>query len=103
MKEFETIEAAAQTEVYRILSIDAWREPEGGWTWNAWYHVADIPMHQQAMLDRPRELLQWLREVGLLQDGSKGRVSIDDDGCNIVIRARSTGEPLYAIEYGAAE
>lgn len=103
MNEFATIEAAAETEVYRILSIDAWREPDGGWTWNNWYHVADFPMHQQAMLDKPRELLRWMREVGLLADGSKGNASVEDDGYNVVIRDRRTSEPVYAIEYGAAE
>ncbi len=82
----------------KILSIDAWRVPEGGWTWNAWYDTGE----QYDMTTRPtnRAILRDLRDMGLLSEESKGRVAIEDDGYNIVIMAKGTREPLYAIEYG---
>jgi len=84
----------------KILSIDAWREPEGGWTWNNWYHVGDYPY---PLNSGTRQLLKMLRYDGYLSENSKGRVTVDDDGYNIVIIDRGTREPLFAIEYGNAE
>ena len=86
----------------KILSIDAWREPEGGWTWNAWYRVGAVPVTEfEAIAGSPRKLFRWLRDTGMLSDASKGRVACEDDGYNVVIVNKSTREPLYAIEYGS--
>lgn len=82
----------------RVLSIDAWRDGSS-WTWNNWYSVGYFPLALVGL--KPRALLREMRERGYLSDASRGRVSIDDDGYNIVICARGTGEPLFAIEYGA--
>lgn len=85
-----------------ILSIDAWREPEGGWTWNAWHRVGAMPVTEfEAIADSPRKLFRRLRDAGMLSEGSKGRVACEDDGYNVVIVNKSTREPLYAIEYGS--
>jgi len=83
---------------YRILSIDAWRDGPG-WTWNNWFHVGDYAGPEGA-LDNPRALLRYMRESGYLGAHSRGRVAIEDDGYNVVIMARGTREPLFAIEYG---
>jgi len=85
----------------RILSIDAWREPEGGWTWNQWFGAGTMDrdtFHKVA--DNSRKLFRWFRDAGMLSDGSKGRVACEDDGYNIVIVNKATREPLFAIEYG---
>lgn len=80
-----------------LLSIDAWRDGSS-WTWNNWHKVARVPV---ALADNtPRALLHWLRSFGYLTSGSAGRVAIEDDGYNIVIVARGTREPLFAIAYG---
>lgn len=86
----------------RILSIDAWRDCDGGWQWNNWFHCGDIDKATfERIADNPRALLRWLRDdAGALSDGSKGRVSVEDDGHNVVILAKGTREPLIAIEYG---
>lgn len=82
----------------RLLSIDSWRD-ECGWTWNNWHSLARVPA---TWADLPvRKLLWTLREHGYLAASSAGRVAIEDDGYNVVIKARGTGEPLYALEYGA--
>lgn len=89
-------------DTLRILSIDAWREPEGGWRWNAWYYAGTMRRDVfEAVVDSPRKLFRWFRDEGLLSDASKGRVACeDDDGYNVVIVNRATGEPLFAVEYG---
>jgi len=84
-------------DVY-ILSIDAWRDTEGGWTWNAWYKVGTAP---RAWLNYPpRKLLAAMRDAGYLSVYSKGRCTVEDDGYNLVIANRHTGAPVFALEYG---
>lgn len=81
----------------RVLAIDAWRD-DRSWTWNNWHLVGWFPL---ALIDAtPRVLLRELRERGFLSATSGGLVRVDDDGYNIVIEARHTGEPLIALEYG---
>lgn len=83
-----------KTQVY---SIDAWRDPDGGWTWNQWFAVG-----KQELPDRvtTRQLLKHARDAGYLTDYPKGRVKVDDDGYNLTICDRGTGEPLIAYCYG---
>lgn len=81
-----------------ILSIDAWRDIDGGWFWNAWYKVGTI---ERSLCDLPpRKLLRYLRERGILTPGSAGKVAIEDDQYNVVIVAKGTREPLIALAYG---
>ena len=80
-----------------VLSIDAWRDGPG-WTWNMWYKVGTTDL---TTCDLPaRKLLRWAREEGYLSEGSKGRVTTEDDGYNVVILDKNTREPLFALEYG---
>lgn len=82
----------------RILSIDAWRDPDGGWTWNQWFDTSETV--EESEVDTNRKAIAKLRELGLLGQESAGRLAVEDDGYNIVIMARGTREPLLAIEYG---
>lgn len=84
-----------------ILSIDAWRTPDGGWTWNQWYSVGSIDQATFDTLTTTRSILRWMRNQGLLNAHSAGRVELDDDGYNLVICDRRDHRPLFAIEYGA--
>lgn len=90
----------------RILSIDAWRNGPRGydWTWNDWYVVGKVDADTVASWGYPvkaRRVLAWARREGYLSDRSIGRCVVQDDEYNIIIAARGTGEPLFAIEYGA--
>ena len=86
---------------YRLLSIDAWRDIDNGWTWNEWHAIGNVPMD---LIDKtPRQVFKYLRDAGYLSAQSAGRVALQDDDYNIVIIARGTREPLFAIEYGAAQ
>lgn len=90
-----------QMTTYRILSIDAWRYPEG-WRWNNWFNVGSIDSAEfESVANDNRKLLAYMRDAGFLSDSSKGRVAVDDDGYNVVILSKSTRQPLFAIEYGA--
>jgi hypothetical protein len=83
----------------RVLSIDAWADGEGGWTWNNWFKVGTV----EAIPDTNRKILRMMRSEGYLSEASKGKVTVDDDGYNVVICEKSTGMPVFAIEYGADE
>ena len=90
-------------ETYRVLSIDAWRDPEGGWTWNGWYQAGSI--HRSTVNEwgwpvNARKALHWFRREGYITKASAGKVAIEDDGYNVVVVARGTREPLFAVEYG---
>ena len=88
-------------EVFKILSIDAWRDMDG-WTWNNHFKVGEITREDLEREGRTnRTLLAYLRREGYLSDRSKGRVRVCDehsyDGTFIEIQDRHTGEPLFAI------
>jgi len=83
---------------YRLVSIDAWRDYEGGWTWNNWCTVEDGVYLGNDIT--ARRLLRFMRQSGWLTSASKGRVSIDWHNemmePMIEILDKSTGEPLLA-------
>lgn len=82
----------------KVLSIEAWRDGDCGWTWNQWWHVGNYPV---SILDATtRAQLKWFRDNGFLSDKSKGKVAIEDDQYNIVVVQKNTREPLFALEYG---
>lgn len=84
----------------KILSIDAWADGDGGWTWNNWFNVGSIPVEAITKNWTTRKIIKWFRDNGYLSDNSQGEIAIDDDQYNIVILERSNRRPLYAIEYG---
>jgi hypothetical protein len=111
----------------RILSVDAWRDAEGGWSWNDWRVLAeasthpetgriDLPIGFKAMDDSAwdagrkaaasRRFLRALREGGFLGPGSKGRVSLDNnlaDPLTISVQDRANGRPFLAVEISEGE
>lgn len=81
----------------RVLSIDAWRDPDG-WQWNNWHDIGAVALPVCDM--RPRAMLRALRDAGFLSPHATGRVAVEDDQYNVVIVARGTREPLIALAYG---
>lgn len=79
-----------------ILSIDAWRDGAGSWTWNNWFRVGEV----EDIPPTTRQILRFMRAEGYLSAKSAGLVMVDDDGYNLVICKRSNGCPLFAICYG---
>lgn len=89
------------TKTCSVLSIDAWRNADGGWDWNDWRRVGTVPV---AVCDlNPRALLAYMRAEGFLAATSTGRCAVEDDGYNVVIMARGTREPIFAIAYGEVQ
>ena len=87
-----------ETEL-QILSIDAWRY-DNSWSWNFWSRSGTIEKEDFEKLKTNRDFINFFRNEGYIGENSKGKVSIEDDGYNIVICERSNNRPLYAIEYG---
>ena len=83
----------------KLLSIDAWRDSDNLWFWNAWYTIEKDIFIESTILESPRKLLKLCRDNGWLTEGSKGHLKIEDDGWNVIICKRSNGEPLLALEY----
>jgi len=78
---------------YTLLSIEAWRDPDG-WTWNNAFKVeADIYLDPKLSA---RALLRFMRARGWLTEGSKGRIRVEDTGYDIEIQDKGTHEPLFA-------
>lgn len=89
-----------ESKMVSLLSIDAWRDTEGGWQWNNWHKVATVPASMADM--NPRALLKQMRMDGYLRADSAGRCAVEDDGYNVVIVDRANRCPVFAIAYGEA-
>lgn len=87
--------------IIKLLSIDAWRDSDGGWFWNNWHKAGEVPLSTVNLT--PRRLFAFLRKEGYLSKESAGKVAIEDDQYNLVIVAKGTREPLFALEYGAVQ
>lgn len=79
---------------YRLVSIDAWRDCDGGWQWNQWYTVEDSVSIPNNMTTR--QLLKLMRDRGWLTDESKGRVRVAWEWDIIEIQDKNTGAPWLA-------
>jgi len=84
----------------KILSVDAWAEPEGGWTWNNWFDIGSISKEEFETLKTDKEFRLWFKRNGYTTTANKRKVSIDDDQYNVCLCDAKDGRPLYAIEYG---
>ncbi len=105
-------------ETFDLLNIDAWRDGEGGWSWNdarrirSGVSLADIaetrgdggPPDAPTRLMRTRRILRWMRDEGMLSARSAGKVTIDwdgfnaGDGCPLEVQHKNTREPLFAFQ-----
>jgi hypothetical protein len=90
--------AGSYTSTWKVTSIEAWREPEGGWTWNSSYKAGTVEIPADAS---NVEILKAMRDAGYLSEKSKGKVRVEHmpyADTMIEIQEKSTGEPLFAIE-----
>lgn len=87
-----------KTETWKVTSIEAWREPEGGWTWNQSFRAGTIELPPHAST---REMLKRMREDGYLGSKSMGHIRVEKIGGDpylIEFQDKNTGEPFFAIE-----
>lgn len=83
-----------------LVSIDAWRECEGGWIWNQSYLV-ESGIYLESSRLTPRKIFAFLRRAGFLTPESKGRVRLEEIPAFepiFEIQDRVTGEPLLALQ-----
>jgi hypothetical protein len=92
-----------ETKSFRVLSIDAWAEGEDNWAWNAWYSVGSIDASELESAEKAVGLVAWFVEHGYVNAKALTQCEIVDDGYNYVLAIEETGEPMYAIEYGAEQ
>lgn len=89
-------------ENYTILSIDAWASVdvlgETSWEWNSWHKVGTISKEELEALDTNEKVIEWFCKDYIT---CADLVEVDDDQYNLVIVAKETGRPLYAIEAGS--
>ena len=88
---------AVPVPMIRLLAIDAWREGSG-WTWNNWFPRGSVPLEWVHL--KPRQLLAALRQLESVTVPAPGYAAIEDDGFNVVVMHRTTGQPVLALEYG---
>ena len=81
-----------------IRSIEAWRD-ESGWSHNNSFVI--LREECKKILLSPeitnRRLLQFLRDMGVLTENSKGKVRINEQWPYVEIQNKNTFEPLIQI------
>lgn len=82
---------------YTLLGVDALKY-EGCWNWDSWWRIEDSIYIESK--PTPRLIFKLLRQWGYLNDYSKGKVELDDDGYNLVICKKSNHQPVLALCYG---
>ena len=76
---------------YEIREIDAWADPESGWTWNTSYLVGKIATAG----DPKRAMMREIRKrYGVTC--KRGMCRIEYQGDIYELQNRKTGEPYYA-------
>lgn len=80
---------------FDVLDVDAWIDPEGGWTYNAAYNIGRFKTRG----NEKRAFIRYLNKRGIYF--KKGRTLLDvQDGGNVIeIQDRKTKQPLFAAVY----
>lgn len=76
---------------FDVRGVEAWAEPEGGWTWNQSWHLGTM----ETAGDPRQALPDFLRRHCQIRM-KRGFFRIVDDGGIIEIRYRKTDEPVFA-------
>lgn len=84
----------------KILSIDALGNKRDGYEWNTWYTVGEIDADILKTLDTYKKIAMWMHENGYTTTADMRKINIEDDGYNIALSEKKTGQPVFAIEYG---
>lgn len=84
-----------------IRSVDAWRDPDGGWSYNDSFVICREEV-KNVLLNPDitnRKLLKFLRDMGVLSAESKGKVRIHESWPYIEVQNKNTEEPLIQIYF----
>ena len=82
-----------------IRSVEAWRESEGGWTYNNSFVICKEDVKNLLIPSgiSNRKLLGLLRELDVLSAESKGRVRVVDQWPYVEIQLKDSQEPIIQI------
>jgi hypothetical protein len=80
--------------MYRLQSIDAWRDDDNMWYWNNCFKIEDGVYIDSDTTTR--QLLKFMRRNNWLTEHSKGRVQVEWMDGLIEIQDRNTNEPILA-------
>ena len=94
--ELEKVKQQEKQRHYELLFVDAWRDVDGGWTWNDSAVICDDFTLEDRDLT-PRRVPFLLREKGYLTEESKGKIRVDFTEGMVEIVEKNTGEPLLAL------
>ena len=76
---------------YDVREIDAWTDPDGGWTYNETWSLGTL----ETSGDPGRALRAWLKTRRGITF-YRGRTRTETDGSLFEIVDRKTGQPLFA-------
>ena len=79
-----------------VYQIDAWREPDGSWTYNNWISIDFVEIDGYPTT---RRILKTMRNKGYLRDESIYTVDsyLDFDGIWTILHV-GTNEPLFDLK-----
>ena len=77
---------------FEIRQIDAWRDVEGGWTYNETWHICNV---KSGANDVKRMFSRQLNRRGITF--KKNRTRIEYDGSIYEVIDRKTKEPLFCM------
>lgn len=94
---FDTCLLVEITLFLPVISVDGWREREGGWSINAAHYTGLSFPADLAESGSNRTILKKLRDIGILGPGSIGCVTIERDDSFITVLDSGSRKPLYQI------
>lgn len=75
---------------YEIRQVDAWTDPDGGWTYNETWRLGEM----ETTGDPRRAFPRWLAKKGIVFKHARTRIETPD-GSLYEILDRKTLEPLF--------
>lgn len=80
---------------FDVLDVDAWTDPEGGWTYNQAFTIG----HFSTRGNEKRAFIRFLNKRGIYFKKGRTIIDVQDGGCIYEVQDRKTKEPLFAAVY----
>lgn len=80
---------------YELRQIDAWADPEGGWTYNETFHLDEYFISKEAT---HQDILNALRGPWIYEDASFESFVFEEDGNGMIeICLKDDGCPIFCL------
>lgn len=70
------------------------------WTWNNWFNVSTYYESEYGLLTEKTAAQMFADKLSTSVEKLLEGHEIEDDQCNLVLKRKIDGMPLYAVEYG---